>query len=162
MVMQRTPSGKVIDFVAERARRVAVRAEPVQIARAAGGGGADLLLHAGTTVALAPARAAVTPIRPDVKTSVGSVDPGQTLMLRATLDTPAGVTKTTYSMVLPNGDVHPFFPLHDGVHHSFSRRFRGRFDRALDTELSRPGAEVIGKFTDVTAVQDGEPRLAGR
>jgi hypothetical protein len=66
------------------------------------------------------------------------------VIIEAILTASRGQGLKTSSILLPNGDVHHFFPLSDGVHHSFSRRFRGRFDEAMAFELSRPGATIVG------------------
>jgi hypothetical protein len=67
------------------------------------------------------------------------------------------------SLVLDSGEIHHFFALHDGVHHSWTGRFRGRFDDALRYELRRPHAEIVDlahanlRFLDPLA---GEPTEA--
>jgi hypothetical protein len=47
------------------------------------------------------------------------------------------------SLILENGDVHHFYAAGGRVHHSYSTEFRGRYERAVSRELSRPGAQVV-------------------
>lgn len=60
------------------------------------------------------------------------------------------------SVVLDNGDTHLFFPFPDGVHHSFTRRFRGQYEDAVANELRRPHAEIV--MRDDALGEAAEPR----
>lgn len=90
-----------------------------------------------------------TPIRLRAETDDRAV------LVTSLLETANGFAKTTYSFVLPNGDIHHFYSLTDGVHHSYSRKFRGSFERAINAELERPGAKIAGRFAeDLVAASD--------
>ena len=73
--------------------------------------------------------------------------------------------RVSMSIVLDNGDIHHFFALSDGVHHSSTHRFRGSASAAVHRELSRPCAEVV--YDDSGPVRfsqqnnPDEARLAG-
>ena len=55
-----------------------------------------------------------------------------------------GLASVSMSLVLDNGDIHHFFALHDGVHHSSTRKFRGNYRAAVCRELARPGSWLGG------------------
>ncbi len=95
----------------------------------------------GTTVT-EPAPRSSTPIKLRPETDDRAV------LVTSLLETANGFAKTTYSFVLPNGDIHHFYSLTDGVHHSYSRKYRGSFERALGAELERPGARIAGRFAE--------------
>ncbi len=65
------------------------------------------------------------------------------VVIRSTLVDGGGVTRDTMAVVMDSGDVHYFFPLPDGVHYSYTLRYRGRYDEAVASELERANAEVI-------------------
>ncbi len=65
------------------------------------------------------------------------------VLVRAKLCDGRGSGRTSMSLIMENGEIHHFFALHDGVHHSTTGRFRGRFDDAVAYELRRPNAEVV-------------------
>ncbi|MPZ22155.1 MAG: hypothetical protein GEU28_01105 [Dehalococcoidia bacterium] len=54
-----------------------------------------------------------------------------------------GARLSGMSLVLENGDVHHFYAVHDGIHHSYNAELRGHYERALAREMSRPGARVV-------------------
>ena len=70
------------------------------------------------------------------------------MIIRARVDTRKGFGRHSMSMVFDNGDIHHFFALHDGVHHSYTRQFRGRYPSAINRELTRPNAEVLPRQAD--------------
>ena len=70
------------------------------------------------------------------------------MIIRARVDTRKGFGPHSMSMVFDNGDIHHFFALHDGVHHSYTRQFRGRYRSAINRELTRPDAEVLPRQAD--------------
>lgn len=70
------------------------------------------------------------------------------VLVTSLLETANGFARTTYSFVLPNGDIHHFYSLTDGVHHSYSRKYRGSFEQAISAELERPGARIAGRFAE--------------
>ena len=47
------------------------------------------------------------------------------------------------SLILENGDVHHFYSLAGGVHHSFTYDLRGRYEQAISRELARPSAQIV-------------------
>ncbi|MHB8577234.1 MAG: hypothetical protein ACYDCQ_18130 [Dehalococcoidia bacterium] len=51
--------------------------------------------------------------------------------------------RASMSIVLDNGDIHHFFALPDGVHHSKTHQYRGSYRAAVKRELARPGAVVL-------------------
>ncbi|MSQ61645.1 MAG: hypothetical protein EXR43_03575 [Dehalococcoidia bacterium] len=64
------------------------------------------------------------------------------VIVRSSLPNPSGVPHNSMSVVLDNGDTQIFFPFPDGVHHSFTRRFRGQYEEAVANKLRRPHAEI--------------------
>jgi hypothetical protein len=54
-----------------------------------------------------------------------------------------GSGRTSMSLIFDSGEIHHFFALRDGVHHSWTGRFRDHYDAALQYELRRPNAEVV-------------------
>lgn len=68
------------------------------------------------------------------------------LVIRWTHRGEDGTARAGVSLVLDNGDVHHFFALSDGVHHSYTTRYRGRYDQAVAAELQRPGAHVTYRW----------------
>lgn len=64
-------------------------------------------------------------------------------------------SRESMSLILDNGDIHHFFALHDGVHHSWTRRYRGRYDDALQSELRRPNAAVVSHELGSLRLVDG-------
>jgi len=70
--------------------------------------------------------------------------------------------RLSMSIVLDNGDIHHFFALNDGVHHSSTRRFRGSYGTAVESELARPGARVVAEGVTGLAYFDApDADLAG-
>jgi hypothetical protein len=66
------------------------------------------------------------------------------LIVRWLLNAPeGGAGLSGMSLILENGDVHHFYAAGGRVHHSYSTEFRGRYERAVSRELSRPGAQVV-------------------
>jgi hypothetical protein len=77
-------------------------------------------------------------------------------------------SRYSMSIVLDDGEIHHFFALADGVHHSSTRRFRGRYEAAINRELARPNAEVIrgglckvAHLASMDAEEDELSRMAG-
>lgn len=64
-------------------------------------------------------------------------------VVRFQLQAADGRQQTALSLILSNGDIHHFYCLSDGVHHSYNRRYRSNYAAALAAELSRPGASVV-------------------
>ncbi len=138
------PSHTIIDFLAAKSRRDATNL---------GQGGVDArALSDGLEVAHPPAVVAACHRTPRPVTLADHLGPfapfdgtaGQRpLLVKAPMTGPTGKFSMAYSIVLPNGDVHRFFALADGVHHAFTRRHRGRFDDARESELARPDALVV-------------------
>lgn len=66
------------------------------------------------------------------------------LIIRWLLQAPDGDGNLSgMSLVLENGDVHHFYSLSGGVHHSYNTDLRGRYQQAVSRELSRPGAQIV-------------------
>ena len=69
------------------------------------------------------------------------------IIIRSSLVDASGVPHYTMSLVMDNGDTHHFFPLNDGVHYSYTLRYRGNYDEAVAHELHRPHAEIVRQWT---------------
>jgi hypothetical protein len=65
------------------------------------------------------------------------------IVIRAPMASGDPHSRHSMSVVLDDGEIHHFYALSDGVHHSSTRRFRGRYDAAVNRELARPHAEVV-------------------
>jgi hypothetical protein len=88
----------------------------------------------------------------------GSEPPEVTAMVivRAKLGDIGGPGRSSMSVVLDSGEIHHFFALHDGVHHSWTARFKGDYDAALLYELRRPNAEIVNpELTNLWVVDGG-------
>ena len=70
------------------------------------------------------------------------------IIIRARVHARQGFGRHSMSMVFDNGDIHHFFALQDGVHHSYTRRFRGHYQAAINRELTRHNAEVLPRQAD--------------
>lgn len=67
------------------------------------------------------------------------------LIVRWLIEAPEGgqARLSGMSLVVENGDVHHFYAVDGGIHHSYNTELRGRFEQALSRELSRPSAEIV-------------------
>jgi hypothetical protein len=87
------------------------------------------------------------------------------VVIEARMNAGRDASRLSMSIVLDNGDIHHFFSLHDGVHHSTTQRYRGRYEEAVACELSRRSARVVDGDASAllyvcTARAAPEPRAA--
>ena len=68
---------------------------------------------------------------------------GSVTLVQFHLETAGGGRQQVLSFILSNGDVHRFYALSDGVHHSDNRRHHGDCAAALAAELRRPSAIIL-------------------
>jgi hypothetical protein len=66
------------------------------------------------------------------------------LIVRWLVEGPEGEPQVAaMSLILENGDVHRFYSLGGDIHHSYSHDLRGRYQQAVNRELSRRGAQIV-------------------
>lgn len=67
------------------------------------------------------------------------------LIIRWLIEAPEGAEAqlSGMSLILENGDVHHFYSVDGSLHHSYNTEMRGRYEHALNREMSRPGAQII-------------------